>query len=144
MRRGVLAAVVAAMLVVPSVARAATIRVQATTDTVDAGLVDGLLRSAYASIHPEDRLAYTGGGTGGGLQKARSGLADVVITHAPSLEAAFVRDGFSQGLGRQIFFSDYVVVGPLNDPAGVAAGDPRQAGGAVGDIAAAGAADPPS
>src|SRR3954449_10921244 len=142
MRRGVLAAVVAAMLVVPSVARAATIRVQSTTDTVDAGLVDGLLRSAYASIHPEDRLAYTGVGTGAALQNARNGLADVVITHAPSLEAAFVRDGFSQGLGRQIFFSDYVVVGPVNAPAGVAAAHPRGAGGGVWGIAGGGAGNP--
>src|ERR687885_680887 len=68
-------------------AAADTIRVQSTTDTVDAGLVDGLLRPAYAQAQPGDTLAYTAVGTGRALGNPRAGLADVGITHAPSLRA---------------------------------------------------------
>jgi len=120
-------------------AAADTIRVQSTTDTVDAGLLDGLLRDAYAQAQPGDTLAYTAVGTGRALDNARAGLADVVITHAPSLEAQFVADGFSADpFGRQIFYSDYVIVGPRSDPAGVSAAHAHDAVGALEDIAAAG------
>src|SRR4029079_4007489 len=120
-------------------AAADTIRVQSTTDTVDAGLLDGLLRDAYAQAQPGDTLAYTAVGTGRALDNARAGLADVVITHAPSLEAQFVADGFAADpFGRQIFYSDYVLVGPRSDPAGVSAAHAHDAVGALADIAAAG------
>ncbi|MDQ6751009.1 MAG: substrate-binding domain-containing protein [Actinomycetota bacterium] len=124
-----------------SAAHADTIRVQSTTDTVDAGLVEGLLRPAYAAAQPGDTLNYVGVGTGAALQNARNGLADVVVTHAPSLEAQFVTDGYSyEDRGRAIFYSDYVIVGPLDDPASVAANHPHDAVGAFEDIASAGAA----
>jgi tungstate transport system substrate-binding protein len=126
----------------PSVATADQIRVRSTTDTVDAGLLDGLLRDAFMQAQPGDTLQYTAVGTGKALDDARAGLADVVITHAPSLEAQFVSDGFSLGLGRQIFYSDYVIVGPTDDPAGVAAAHPHDAIGAFEDIATAGDANP--
>ena len=111
---------------VGSAAQADTIRVQSTTDTVDAGLVDGLLEPMYAQAQPGDTLDYVGVGTGRALDNARRGIADVVITHAPSLEQQFVTDGFSlEPSGRAIFYSDYVIVGPRADPAGV--GDQRTA-----------------
>jgi tungstate transport system substrate-binding protein len=142
MRRIALAAAVTAGLAVPSVATADEIRVQSTTDTVDAGLVEGLLRPLYKAAQPGDSLAYVGVGTGAALNNAKAGLADVVITHAPLLEQQFVNQGFSIGLGRQIFYSDYVIVGPLDDPAGVAAKHPHDAIGAFEDIAAAAEANP--
>jgi tungstate transport system substrate-binding protein len=140
----VLVAVVAACLVLPSLATATNIRVESTTDTVDAGLVEGLLRNAYLAAQPGDKILYHAVGTGAALTNARNGAADVVITHAPSLEAQFVADGFAVGdKGRQIFYSDYVIVGPLDDPAGVIAnGHQHDAIGALEDIAHAGDADP--
>src|SRR5262245_18448895 len=126
----------------PALASADTIRVQSTTDTIDAGLYDGLLKDAYKAAQPGDDVNYVGVGTGKALDNANVGLADVVITHPPSLEAQFVADGWSLGLGRQIFYSDYVIVGPKDDPAGVAGKHPHDAIGALEDIAAAGAADP--
>src|ERR1700742_777422 len=143
MRRALVSAAVAACLVAPATAAADTIRVQSTTDTVDAGLVEGMLRSAYKAAQPGDTLDYTAVGTGKALHNARAGLADVVITHAPSLEASFFNDGYSLGRGRQIFYSDYVIVGPKDDPAGVGAkGHAHDAIGAFEDIAAAGDANP--
>jgi tungstate transport system substrate-binding protein len=120
-------------------ASADTVRVQSTTDTVDAGLLDGLLKPMYAQAHPEDTLQYTAVGTGKALDNARAGLADVVVTHAPSLERQFVADGFSlEPAGRAIFYSDYVIVGPPGDPAGVEAAAPHDAISALEAIATAG------
>ncbi len=124
-----------------SSASADTIRIQSTTDTIDAGLRDGLLVPAYAAAQPGDTLNYVGVGTGAALTNAENGLADVVITHAPSLEEQFVAGGYSlEPAGRAIFYSDYVIVGPQSDPAGVAARDPHDAVSAYEDIAAAGVA----
>ena len=40
-----------------------------------------------------------------------------MITHAPTLEAKFVTDGYClEPRAAQIFYSDYVIVGPSNDP----------------------------
>lgn len=123
-------------------ASADKIRVRSTTDTVDAGLVDGLLRPAYLAAQPGDELDYTAVGTGKALDDARAGLADVVITHAPTLEKQFVDEGFSlEPAGRAIFYSDYVIVGPLTDPAGVAADAPHDAVAAFEDVAVSGAAN---
>jgi tungstate transport system substrate-binding protein len=143
-RRSLRVAAVLALLVgliAAATASADTIRVQSTTDTVDAGLVDGLLRPLYAAAQPGDTLNYTAVGTGRALDNARAGLGDVVITHAPSLEQTFVSGGFSlEPAGRAIFYSDYVIVGPRSDPAGVATADPHDAIGALEAIGTAGAA----
>lgn len=130
-------------------AGADTIRVMSTTDTVDAGLVDGYggipgLKALFtqweaANGLPSDTLNYTGVGTGAALNNARGGQADVVITHAPSLEAQFVSQGYSlEPYGRAIFYSDYVVLGPQDDPAGVLSAAPHDAAAAFERIAAAG------
>lgn len=138
------AAALAALCVLPLTAgpaNADTIRIRSTSDTVDAGLVVGLLENAYKQAQPGDTILYTAEGTGKALTSGRNGLADVVITHAPSLEATFVADGFSfEPVGRQIFYSDYVIVGPADDPAGVQAGAQHDAITAFEKIAAAGAA----
>ncbi len=141
-RRLVCVAIVAALLgglAIVSAAAADTIRVQSTTDTIDAGLVDDLLKPMYAQAQPGDTLQYVGVGTGRALDNARNGLADVVITHAPSLEQQFVTDGYSlEPAGRAIFYSDYVIVGPRADPAVVATAAPHDAIGAFEAIARAG------
>ncbi|HZV73053.1 MAG TPA: substrate-binding domain-containing protein [Conexibacter sp.] len=126
-------------VITASSASADPIRVQSTTDTVDAGLVDGLLKPLYAQAHPGDTLQYTAVGTGRALDNAKNGLGDVVITHAPTLEQQFVTDGWSlESAGRAIFYSDYVIVGPTGDPAGVRLTAPHDAISALEAIATAG------
>lgn len=122
-------------------AQAETVRVQSTTDTVDAGLVDDVIKPLFAQAFPGDELSYTAVGTGAALDNARKGQADVVVTHAPSLEAKFVADGYSvEPVGRAIFYSDYVLIGPKDDPAGVFTDAPHDAIGALERIAQAGQA----
>jgi tungstate transport system substrate-binding protein len=137
--RSAVVLILLAVALLSAPATADVIRVQSTTDTVDAGLVDGLLKPLYAQAQPGDTLQYTAVGTGKALDNARAGLADVVITHAPSLEQQFVADGYSlEPAGRALFYSDYVIVGPPGDPAGVKASAPHDAISALEAIAAAG------
>lgn len=138
----IVSAIAICLIAVGTATAAETIRVQSTTDTVDAGLVDGLLMPMYQAKYPDDTIQYTAVGTGKALDNARNGLGDVVMTHARPLEMLFVADGYSyEPAGRAIFYSDYVIVGPTSDPAGVLSGHPHDAVGAFEDIAAAGEDD---
>ncbi|MEM8884679.1 MAG: substrate-binding domain-containing protein [Planctomycetota bacterium] len=58
-------------------------------------------------------------GTGKALRTARDGNADLVFVHAEALEKRFVAEG--HGLARiAVMMNEFVVVGPPDDPAGVA------------------------
>jgi tungstate transport system substrate-binding protein len=129
-------------LAFPAGATAATaVRVQGTTDVRDAGFVDDVLVPGFHAAFPQYTLTYIAVGTGQALTNARAGAGDAVLTHAPSLEAQFVADGYSaEPVGRAIFYSDYVIVGPLDDPAGVLTNAPHDAVTAFERIATAGAA----
>jgi tungstate transport system substrate-binding protein len=59
-------------------------------------------------------------GTGQALDSARRGDADIVLVHDPEAEGKFLEDG--NGVNqRQIAWNDFIVVGPGDDPAHVAA-----------------------
>jgi tungstate transport system substrate-binding protein len=58
-------------------------------------------------------------GTGQALALGERGDVDVVMVHNEKLEDAFVADGY--GLERyQVMYNDFIIVGPVDDPAGVA------------------------
>lgn len=90
----------------------------ATTHTVeDTGLLDEL-SGAFAVAHPGIRLRIVVAGSGEALAFGRRGDADVLLTHAPEDEAAFVADGY--GVERwPILRNAFVLYGPTDDPAGV-------------------------
>src|SRR5262245_23301641 len=121
-------ALVGALLVVgmsTAVAQADTIRLQSTTDIRDSGQYADVFVPGFKAAQPGDTLQASFVGTGAALDNARAGLADVVITHAPSLEAGFVNPATGpsyskESHGRAIFYNDYVIVGPKTDPANVA------------------------
>src|SRR5262249_12673323 len=54
------------------------------------------------------------------LKIAENGDADVVLSHAPELEAAFMKAGFGVNR-RDVMYNDFIIVGPANDPAGLRA-----------------------
>ncbi|OGS49747.1 MAG: hypothetical protein A3K65_05345 [Euryarchaeota archaeon RBG_16_68_12] len=88
-----------------------------TTSTRDTGLLDWLLPQFTADRGIEVR--YTAVGTGQALEAGRRGDVDVVMVHAPSLEAQFMADG--QGLCRNpIMYNTFVIVGSASDLAGIA------------------------
>jgi tungstate transport system substrate-binding protein len=135
-------AVVALAGLLAATASAEEIRVQSTTDIHDSGQWENVIEKLYLKANPGDTLKAEFVGTGKALENAEAGKADVVITHAPSLEKKFVENGYSQeALGRAIFYNDYVIVGPTTDPAAVATKDPKNAIGAYETIGKAGAAN---
>ena len=130
----------ACLTLTTATATAATpVRVYGTSDTTDSLLVPNQIEPGFEAAYPQYDLQYTAVGTGAALQAGKDGKADAVLTHAPTSEAQFVKDGFTKGLGRQIFYSDYVIIGPASDPAGVKAAHLHDAVGAFEAIAAKGA-----
>ncbi len=107
----------------------------ATTTSVDAtGLLDVLADAFKADSGIT--LKWIAVGTGAALKQARDGNADVVIVHARKLEEQFLRDGF--GVNRRVIARNYfMIVGPPEDPAGVASC--RSAAEALGRIRSSGA-----
>ncbi|OLS26368.1 MAG: hypothetical protein HeimC3_09180 [Candidatus Heimdallarchaeota archaeon LC_3] len=92
------------------------IRLATTTSTDNSGLLEFLHKEVTKDLNIKiDVIAV---GTGAALQQARSGLADIVIVHARSLENQFISEGY--GFHRiDLMFNDFVIVGPSNDPANI-------------------------
>ena len=98
-------------------ASAEFIIVQSTTSTRNSGLLDHLLPRFTARSGIEVRVVAVG--TGQAIRNARNGDGDVLLVHAQSAEEQFVADGF--GVERfDLMYNDFVIVGPAQDPAGVA------------------------
>lgn len=64
------------------------------------------------------RLSVTAVGSGAALGLGRRGDADLLITHDPIGEAAFMAEGFGAAQG-PFMRNEFIVVGPPDDPAGV-------------------------
>ncbi|RVU34075.1 sulfate transporter [Hwanghaeella grinnelliae] len=93
------------------------ITVQSTTSTLNSGLYDYLLPIFQKEKGIEVRVVAVG--TGQAIKNARNGDGDVLLVHAKSAEEKFVADGF--GVKRSdLMYNDFVIVGPADDPAGVA------------------------
>jgi tungstate transport system substrate-binding protein len=59
-------------------------------------------------------------GTGQAIEIGKSGDADLLLVHSRKAEDSFVADGY--GVERfPVMFNDFVLVGPHDDPAGIAA-----------------------
>jgi len=88
-----------------------------TTSTQDSGLLDVLVpRFEAESGYVLKPIAV---GSGAALELGRRGEADVVLSHSPAAEEAFMAEGF--GRDRTVVMAnDFIVVGPVADPAGIA------------------------
>lgn len=93
--------------------------VQSTTSTQNSGLFDSIL-PIFTMAHNID-VRVVAVGTGQAIRNAINGDADVLLVHAKSAEDKFVEDGF--GVQRfNLMYNDFVLVGPLPDPAGIKGG----------------------
>ena len=96
-----------------------SIIVASTTSTEQSGLFGFLLPrfSARTGI----RVDVVAVGTGQALDIGRRGDADVVFVHDRPAEEKFMAEGF--GVRRfDVMYNDFVVIGPLADPAHIAGG----------------------
>ena len=108
--------------------------VQSTTSTANSGLYDYLLPIFQEKTGIQVNVVAVG--TGQAIKNAENCDGDVLLVHAKASEEAFVEAGF--GTERtDLMYNDFVVVGPANDPAGVA--DMNDVQGALTKIAEAGA-----
>ncbi|HVW80510.1 MAG TPA: substrate-binding domain-containing protein [Mycobacteriales bacterium] len=142
-----LAGVVAVIVRAPAVHASTTaVNIVGTSDVSDSDLVQSVLAPGFAAAYPGYHLNYIPKGTGAAIAYAESGAADGLIVHAESLENQFVdpgngRPSYSyEPFGRAIFYGDFVLLGPSDDPAGVLARAPHDVVDAFKDIAVAGAA----
>ncbi|HEU4753291.1 MAG TPA: substrate-binding domain-containing protein [Armatimonadota bacterium] len=93
-----------------------TLVLATTTSTQDTGLLDALLPRFEKQSGLKVKVIAVG--TGQALAMGRRGDADVLMVHAPEAEKQFVAEG--HGIERKdLFYNDFVVVGPAADPAGV-------------------------
>jgi len=85
-----------------------------TTSTQDSGLLDVLIPDFEKKTGYKVKTSAVG--TGAALAIGARGDADVVLVHAPSLEADFMKQGNGD---RRLFVmhNDFIVVGPPADPA---------------------------
>lgn len=103
------------------------------TTAYDSGLLDAVLPGFEETFGASVQMLPRG--SGGSLETARNGDADVVLVHARPLEDAFLRAG--HGVNRRaVMVNDFLVVGPPEDPAGVAGTDPATAFRAIADAEA--------
>lgn len=92
------------------------LKLATTTSTENSGLLAYLLPDFEKRFDLKvDVIAV---GTGKALKLAENGDADLVLVHAPELEAALVQAGF--GVNRRaVMKNEFVIVGPPADPARV-------------------------
>ena len=110
-------AVIAAAIFIPMTAQGGTsLILQSTTSTDNSGLYDYLLPHYAALSGTEVKVVAVG--TGQALENARNCDGDIVIAHARQLEHEFVTAGY--GTERHdLMYNDFVVIGPIADPAGI-------------------------
>lgn len=93
------------------------ITIQSTTSTQNSGLYDAILPQFTSKTGIEVRVVAVG--TGQAIKNARNCDGDVLLVHAKSAEETFVKKGF--GVDRfDVMYNDFVIVGPADDPAGLA------------------------
>ena len=94
----------------------AEVMIATTTSTVDSGLLD-VLQPVFEE-QTGYRLTILAQGSGAALKTAERGEADVVLAHSPDAEEQFMAGG--HGIRRElVMHSDFIVVGPSKDPAGL-------------------------
>ncbi len=92
------------------------LRLSTTTSTDNSGLLSFVLPPFERRFQLKvDVIAV---GSGKALKLAENGDVDVVLSHAPELEEAFVKAGFGVNR-RDVMYNDFIIVGPPNDPAGL-------------------------
>ena len=98
-------------------AAANELRMAVTTSFHNSGLSDLLLPEIKADIDLDVRLVVVG--TGQALKLGRAGDVDAILVHSKKAEQEFVANGFAPHR-REIMYNDFVLIGPSDDPAGIA------------------------
>lgn len=98
---------------------AESIVLASTTSTQNSGLLDYLLATFSEETGIDVKVLAVG--TGQAMLIARNGDADLLLVHHRPSEDAFVQAGYGTDR-RDVMYNDFVIVGPRDDPAGIAGG----------------------
>ena len=100
-----------------SLAEDKVITMSTTTSTQASGLLDVLLPEFKADTGIEVKVIAKG--TGAAIRDGMDGNVDIIFVHARGREEKFVAEGY--GSKRYaVMHNDFIIVGPKDDPAGVA------------------------
>lgn len=95
------------------------IKLSTTTSTENSGLLRYLLPKFESRTNSKVNVIAVG--TGKALELARNGDVDVTLVHARAAEDKFVAEG--HGVDRRdVMYNDFILVGPVSDPAGIKGG----------------------
>lgn len=112
-----LALLAAAVTSTTSMAQETSILVQSTTSTQNTGLYEYLLPKFTAKTGVGVNVVAVG--TGQAIKNAMNGDGDVLLVHDKLAEEKFIAEGY--GVKRfDLMYNDFIIVGPSNDPAGIA------------------------
>jgi tungstate transport system substrate-binding protein len=135
MKRLIAVALALCVVLASLAADPARLRLATTTSTQDSGLLP-ILNPPFEKLTGliVDVIAV---GSGKAIKLGENGDVDVVLVHDRKAEDLFVAQGFGVNR-RDVMHNDFVIVGPVEDPAKLAGA--KSAAEAFGRIAAAGAA----
>ncbi|SFM62769.1 substrate-binding domain-containing protein [Thermodesulforhabdus norvegica] len=100
------------------------LRMATTTSTDNTGLLDYLAPRFKEATGIE--LQWVAVGTGKALELGKNCDVDVLLVHAPEAEKKFVSEGYGVDR-REVMYNDFVIIGPSDDPAGIAGMNPVEA-----------------
>jgi tungstate transport system substrate-binding protein len=118
MKRTVAVALLACAILLPVTGQTVRLRLATTTSTQDSGLLP-VLNPPFEKLTgiTVDVIAV---GSGKAIALGQNGDVDVILVHDRKAEDAFVAAGWGVNR-RDVMHNDFVVVGPVDDPAKVAA-----------------------
>ncbi|MEM6310871.1 MAG: substrate-binding domain-containing protein [Pseudomonadota bacterium] len=92
------------------------VRMAVTTSFHNSGLADVLVPEIKKELDLEVQLLVVG--TGQALRLGRAGDVDAILVHSRAAEETFVAEGYGP-YRREIMFNDFVLIGPVQDSAGI-------------------------
>ena len=98
----------------PAPAASKTVILATTTSTQDSGLLDVLIPLFEKETGYFVKTIAVGSGQA--MTMGKKGEADVLLVHSPDAEKKFMSEGFGTGR-RLVMHNDFVIVGPVKDPA---------------------------
>lgn len=114
--KNVLVLLILIQTVVPAFATE-RLRLATTTSTENSGLLADILPPFEETN--DCKVDVIAVGTGKAIKLGETGDVDVILVHARSKEDKFVAESFGVDR-RDVMFNDFVVLGPVSDPAGIA------------------------
>ena len=99
------------------------LKLATTTSTYETGLLDYIL-PPFEEKH-NIKIHIISVGTGKAVKLGQNGDVDVILVHAREAENAFVEQGYGVNR-RDVMYNDFLILGPADDPAGVAGLDQAQ------------------